>query len=97
MSKCQTYTYFLVDGKTSATALYLALFIAERYSHVEPPMHIVKHSTELRYSSSSLILPMTTIVFPVITEQHSYLFSNMDGKTVIFPVLQSYMKTSLRT
>jgi hypothetical protein len=36
---------------------------------------------------------MTTIVFPVITEQHSYLFSNMDGKTVTLPVLQSYMKT----
>jgi hypothetical protein len=44
-----------------------------------------------------LIPPMTTIVFPVITEKHSYLFSSIDGKTVIFPVFQSYMKTSLRT
>ena len=39
-------TYFRVEGKTSATGLSLGLFMAGRYSHVEPP--IVKHSTELR-------------------------------------------------
>ena len=43
--KCQTYTYFLVEGKTSATAPYLALFIEGRYFHADLP--IVKHSTEL--------------------------------------------------
>ncbi len=68
VSKCHTYTYFLVEGKTSATALRLALFIAGRYSHVEPP--IVKHSTELRVSSLSFSPPITTMVFPVITAQH---------------------------
>ena len=93
VSKCHTYTYFLVKGKTSATAVYLGLFIAGRYSHVEPP--IVKHSTELRYLS--FLPPITTMVFPVITAQHLSRLSNMDGKVVTLPVLQSYMKTSFRT
>jgi hypothetical protein len=40
------YTYFLVEGKTAATAPHLASFIAVRYFQVEPPIR--KHSTELR-------------------------------------------------
>ena len=92
VSNCQTYTYFLVEGKTSAIAPYLALFIAGRYSHAEPP--IVKHSTELSVLPFSLSPPITTMVSPVIAAQHLDLFSKMDGKDVILPVLQSYMKTS---
>ena len=66
--------------------------MAERCSQVEPP--IVKHSTELRSLYFSFLPPITTIVLPVITAQQANLFFNMDGKTVILPVLQSYMKTS---
>jgi hypothetical protein len=43
--KFQTYTYFLVEGRTSATAPELVLFMLGRFFHVEPP--IVKHSTDL--------------------------------------------------
>ena len=79
VSECQTYTYFFVESKTSATAPSLALFIAGRYSHAEPP--IVKHSTELSDLPFSLSPPITTMVSPVITAQHLFLFSNMDGKS----------------
>ena len=68
--KCQTYTYFLVEGKTSATAPVLASFIEGRYSHAEPP--IVKHSTELSVSPFSFLPPITTMVSPVITAQHFF-------------------------
>ena len=77
--KFQTYTYFLVEGRTSAAAYGRPLPIAGRCFHVEPP--IVKHSTELR-SSFSFFPPITTIVFPVTTAQQPRLFSSMDGKTV---------------
>ena len=66
--------YFLVEGKTSATALHLALFMAGRYSHVELP--IVRHSTELR-----------TFTFLILTA-HDYNGISSNNCTTVASLLQ---------
>ena len=55
---CITYTYFPMEGQSSAIAngSHLALFMAERYSQLEPP--IVKHSSELRVWRFSFFLTL---------------------------------------
>lgn len=92
---CTPHTYFLVEGKTSATAAHLALFMAGRHSHEELP--IVKHSTEFKSWQFSSRPPTTTNVFSIITAQQQNLFSNMDGKTLVCPVLQLYIITFFKT
>lgn len=56
-----------------------------------------KHSTESRISSLLTFPLKTTIVSPLRTAQLPDLFSNMDGKSVILPDLQSYMITLFST